>query len=312
MIVPVYRSEKTLPQLLHDLLPILDLLTLQYEVILVNDGSPDDSWRVIQELSAQYPQICGINLMRNYGQHNALLCGLRQAQYEITITMDDDLQHPPSEIVKLLTKLDEGYDVVYGTPAELPHSFWRNVSSKLTKRTLAYVMGVDSIQNINAFRAFRTSLRQAFEEYRSPNLLLDVLLSWGTAKFGAVQVQQDQRKIGVSNYSLMRLFNQTMLMLTGFSTGPLRLASFVGFVFTLFGIIVFLYVVSYYFLTNTLRGFTFLAATVALFGGAQLFAIGIIGEYLARIFSRSIERPTYVISDVLRSNQLSAPESINE
>ena len=116
--------------------------------------------------------------MRNYGQHNALLCGIREARGDVIITMDDDLQHPPEEISKLLQKWMEGYDVVYGYPTKLPHSFWRNLFSRLTKKTLAFVMGIKSVNEISAFRAFSTDLRKAFSSYQSPNVIIDVLLSW--------------------------------------------------------------------------------------------------------------------------------------
>src|SRR5262249_41634081 len=156
------------------------------------------SWGVIQELVMSYPNVHGINLMRNYGQHNALLCGIRAARYDVVITMDDDLQHPPAEIPKLLEKLAEGYDVVYGTPRTLPHSLWRNLLSRYTKWAMANAMGVRSVRDLSAFRGFRTNLRKAFHKYESPNILLDVLLSWGTTRFAAVEVNHQPRRVGKS------------------------------------------------------------------------------------------------------------------
>src|SRR5262249_30736894 len=144
----------------------LNPLIAQYEIILVNDGSPDDSWSVIRELVMTYSQVHAISLMRNYGQHNALLCGIRAAQYDFIITMDDDLQHPPAEIPKLLAKLAEGYDVVYGTPRTLAHSLWRNLLSKYTKWALANAMGIKSVRDLSAFRGLRTDLRKAFSQYQ--------------------------------------------------------------------------------------------------------------------------------------------------
>jgi undecaprenyl-phosphate 4-deoxy-4-formamido-L-arabinose transferase len=256
------------------------------------------SWAVIEQLAAQYPWVRGINMMRNYGQHNALLCGVREAQYEVVVTMDDDLQHPPEEIPTLLAKLAEGYDVVYGAPRVLPHSSWRNVMSLLIKRLLTWVMGVRTFQEVSAFRAFRTPLREAFASYRDPSVLLDVLLSWGTTRFVSVPVDHAPRMVGKSNYDLRRLVNLALLVLTGFSTAPLRLASYIGFGFTLFGLLVFAYVVIQYLLVGSVPGFPFLASIISLFSGAQLFALGILGEYLSRIFSRSMDRPAYVVREV--------------
>lgn len=294
IIIPVYRGEATIVRLIERLADVLPKLADQYEAILVNDGSPDASWGRIEELAARFPWVVGIKLMRNYGQHNATLCGVRAARYEVTITMDDDLQHPPEEIHCLIAKLNEGYDVVYGAPYRLPKGFWRNQMTKYTKQLLARVMGVPSVENISAFRAFRTHLRDAFANFQSPNLTLDVLLSWGTVNFGSVQVQIEP-STDQSNYDFRSLIRQALLILTGYSTAPLRLASWTGFLMTLFGIVIFIYVVIIYFTQGSLPGFPFLASIISLFSGAQLFTLGIFGEYLARMFDRSTDRPTYVI-----------------
>jgi glycosyltransferase involved in cell wall biosynthesis len=235
--------------------------------------------------------------MRNYGQHNATLCGVRSASYELTVTMDQDLQHPPEEIPVLLAKITEGFDVVYGSPRKLPQGFWRNLMTANIKRLLANIMGVPSVQNISAFRVFRTNLRSAFENFQSPTLTLDVLLSWGTSSFTSVQVEVAPS--GRSNYSFSALVKAAMLILTGYSTMPLRMASWIGFFMTLFGLMVFFYVLFTYFVAGSLPGFPFLASIIALFSGAQLFALGIFGEYLARIFDRSMDRPSYVIDQVI-------------
>jgi undecaprenyl-phosphate 4-deoxy-4-formamido-L-arabinose transferase len=295
-VVPVYNSQNSLKELFARLCAVLERCTQNFEVIFVEDGSADRSWAVVEEMAAADSRARGIRLSRNFGQHNALLCGIRAARHEIIITLDDDLQHPPEEIPKLLALLCEGYDVVYGTPSQWPHSFWRNLLSRLTKKMMAKTMGISSIRDLSAFRAFRAELRKAFANYQSPNLLLDVLLSWGTRHFASVRVNHHPRPAGKSNYNFWKLLNQTMLLMTGFSTAPLRFASMVGFGFLLFGMTVFSYVLWHYFFRGSIPGFSFLASIICLFSGAQLFALGIIGEYLARIFNRSMERPTYVMS----------------
>lgn len=300
VVVPVYNSEASLTPLVDRLQEVLPRLAGEWEIILVNDGSRDRSWEVLRELAASRQRVRGMNMMRNFGQHNALLAGVRAARYRVTVTMDDDLQHPPEEIPKLLAGLDAGADVVYGTPGRLQHSLWRNFFSRFTKAAMARAMRIDSIVDINAFRAFRTELREAFRSYESPHLLLDVLLSWGTSRFAAVEVEHKPRVYGRSNYTPLKLFNQAMLMLTGFSTAPLRVASGIGFFFTVFGVGVLVYVVGRYLLTGgSVPGFPFLASVIAIFAGAQLFALGIIGEYLARIFNRSMQRPVYVVKEMV-------------
>jgi undecaprenyl-phosphate 4-deoxy-4-formamido-L-arabinose transferase len=232
-------------------------------------------------------------MMRNYGQHNATLCGVRAACYDIVVTMDQDLQHPPREIPRLVAKLEEGYDVVYGAPRKLPQGFWRNLMTASIKWILAKVIGLSAVQNVSAFRAFRTSLRDAFANFQSPALILDVLLSWGTTRFTSVQV--DIAPAEHTGYSFPMLVRAAMLILIGYSTLPLRFASWLGFVMTLFGLGIFLYVLTVYFTAGSLPGFPFLASIIALFSGAQMFALGIFGEYLARVFERSMDRPPYVI-----------------
>jgi glycosyltransferase involved in cell wall biosynthesis len=308
IVIPVYNSSATLCQLAERLAAVLPRISSEFEVILVNDGSPDDSWQVIAGLSQQHAWLRGINLMRNYGQHNATLCGVREARYETIITMDDDLQHPPEEIPLLLARLDEGFDVVYGVPQKRPHNWWRNGFSVLMKRMLAQVMGIKTIRDIGAFRAFRAHLRKAFAGYSNPNVILDVLLSWGTSRFATVTVQEKPREVGRSNYNFFKLFRVTMIVLTGFSTVPLRFASMLGFGFTLFGVIIFLYVVTATLLEGSVPGFPFLASIIALFSGTQMFALGIIGEYLARIFDRSMDRPAYMIHEEVHTGPAGDPE----
>jgi glycosyltransferase involved in cell wall biosynthesis len=296
VVVPVYRGEFLVEPLVDRLAQVLPKIAKKYELLLVNDGSPDDSWPVIQSLSRRYRWVRGILLMRNYGQHNATLCGVREAKYEITITMDQDLQHPPEEIPILLAELDKGFDVVYGSPRKLPQGVIRNLLTANIKKTLARVMGVPSVKNISAFRAFRTELRNAFMNFQSPALIIDVLLSWGTTHFTSVQVDIEKPEAR-SNYRFSALVKAAVLILTGYSTTPLRMASWIGFLMTIFGLGVFIYVVIISFMEGNVPGFPFLASIIALFSGAQLFAMGIFGEYLARIFDRSMDRPAYIIHE---------------
>src|SRR5579883_2392609 len=199
VVVPVYNSAPTLAMLLERVSTVLDQLARPYEIILVNDGSQDESWDQIAKLSHAYPRLRGLNLMRNYGQHNALLAGIREAQYGTVVTLDDDLQNPPDEIPRLLAKLDEGFDVVYGTPAKEQHGLWRDLASQVTKLALQSTMGVETARKVSAYRAFRTELREAFTSYRGPFVSIDVLLTWGTTRFAAIPVAHEPRLIGRSN-----------------------------------------------------------------------------------------------------------------
>lgn len=305
VIVPVYNSEMNLVGLIESLASVLPSLAREYEVVLVNDGSRDQSWKVIEKLPDTFPWVHGINLMRNYGQHNALLCGIRAARFDTIVTMDDDMQHPPEDIPKLLAKLDEGFEVVYGYPEHQQHGLLRNLASGLTKLALQKSMGAETARHVSAFRAFRTQAREAFATYHSPFVSVDVVLTWATTQFTAIKVRHNPRRHGVSNYTFVMLFRHAMNMMTGFSTLPLQLANLMGFLCTAFGGVVLVFVIGRYLLQGTsVQGFPFLASIIAIFSGAQLLALGIIGEYLARMHFRMMERPTYTVrNETARSNK---------
>lgn len=233
VIIPVYNSAEILPALIVRLESALNSFGLPSEILLIDDQSRDRSWSVISELAKRHESIREIRMMRNYGQHNALLAGIRVARYDTVVTMDDDLQYPPEEIGKLLEKLSDEVDVVYGAPGRQPHGFLRGIASVITKMALQSAMGALSARHVSAFRAFRTDLRRAFETHKSPFISLDVLLTWATTRFDVARVRHDERAFGKSNYSVAKLIRHAVNMTTGFSTLPLQLASVVGFVFSL-------------------------------------------------------------------------------
>jgi glycosyltransferase involved in cell wall biosynthesis len=294
VVVPVYNSQASLPPLVARLDEVLGETPGGYELILVNDGSRDDSWSVIEELARDHPQIHGIELMRNYGQHNAVLAGVRAARGEVVVTIDDDLQHPPEEIPKLLARLAAGADVVYGTPRTEQHGLLRDLASQITKIALQSAMGAETARKVSAFRVFRTQLRTAFATYQGSFVSIDVLLTWATTRFDAVVVEHRPREIGRSNYTVGKLITHAVNMMTGFGVWPLQVASMIGFLFTLLGGVLLVYVLGRYLIQgSSVPGFPFLASVIAIFSGAQLFALGIMGEYLARMHFRIMDKPAY-------------------
>jgi len=303
IVIPVYNSATILPLLVGRLDAVLTGGVTPFEVILVNDGSQDTSWETIQKLAATHPWVRGICLMRNYGQHNALIAGIQAARFDVTVTMDDDLQHPPELLHQLLEKLQQGYDVVYAPPEKEQHGLLRDLASIVTKLALRSTMGAETAQMASAWRIFRTGLRESFASYKSPFVSIDVLLTWGTTSFGAIRLRHDPRMTGKSNYTVRALVRHAVNMMTGFSVVPLQLASFVGFFFTLFGGAVLTHVLwSYFRHGSEVQGFPFLASIIALFSGAQLFAIGIIGEYLARTHFRTMDKPAYSLKSTTDSS----------
>ena len=295
-VIPVFNSEDTLEELYLRLTKSLIVHSSDYEIIFINDSSGDNSSDIIYRLAKNDSNVVCFDLAKNYGQHNALLCGIRQAKYEVIVTLDDDLQNPPEEIPYLLEKLDQGYDVVYGYPKNEQHELFRNIASVFTKIALKTTMGISIARHVSAFRVFRTELRDSFSDYKGSFISIDVLLSWGTNSFSAIPVNHEKRVKGKSNYTFRKLVRHAVNMVTGFSVLPLQIASMIGFLLSLFGFVVLVYVVGrFLFQGSPVPGFPFLASIIAIFSGAQLLGIGIIGEYLARMHFRTMDKPQYFI-----------------
>ena len=296
VVIPVFNSGQVLPELVARLEPVSSREAARFELILVNDGSRDRSWETICRLSAAHSWIRGIDLMRNYGQHNALLCGVRAATGELIVTMDDDLQHRPEDIPALLAALSDDLDVVYGTPAREQHGAARNAASRITKIALQSAMGADTARLVSAFRVFRASLRDSFAESRNPGLPLDVMLTWGTTRFGACVVQSEPRRTGQSGYTFRRLVLHALNMVTGYSVLPLRLASVLALLFMVFGFGVLVFVIGRTLIQGVaVPGFAMISSLIAILSGVQLFSLGILGEYLARMHVRMMDSPPYAI-----------------
>lgn len=299
VVVPVFNGARSIPELAARLTKTLsdEQRVTEFEVILVDDCSRDESWSVIQELSGEYPSVRGLGMSRNYGQHNALLAGIRVAENDLIITIDDDLEHPPEAIPQMLDALADDIDLVYATPEIENHSASRNIASRLVKRSMSIALGPDIAHRASAYRLFRTSLRDGFSTCSDPFLALDVLLSWTTTRVAFVEVEMGQRRYGTSNYTFRSLVRHALNMATGYSTLPLRLVTWIGFGAAIVGLLALVYVlVNAVVRGRQVAGFAFLASSVAIFGGAQLLALGLIGEYLGRMHFRSMDRPVYTIA----------------
>ena len=313
VVVPVYRAEKTLNELYRRLTAVLAHHPEPFEIILVDDHSDDGSWAIIEALARRDQRVRGFRLGRNFGQHGALLCGIRAARYPVTVTLDDDCQNPPEEISALLARLAEGYDVVYGAPEQARHGFFRDRASLLTRIALRGFMGAETARYVSAFRALRTDLRDAFADYSNPFVSIDVLLTYGTSRFSHVIVRQDARLAGKSNYTFRKLAAHAVNMITGFTALPLRLASVTGLAFAFLGALMLAYVLVNFVVTGGIvQGFAFLASAIAIFSGVQLLALGILGEYLGRIHERTMGRPPYRVSERVGSAETGAGSNWRE
>lgn len=300
IIVPVYNGAGSIAELAARTVAAMSG-TAAWELVFVVDGSPDDSWAVVQGLIARHEHVVGIEMFRNFGQHNALLAGIRAARFDVTVTIDDDLQHRPEEIPSLVAALTPDFDLVYGKSVEEEHGRWRNVSSNFAKAAMGASIGGRMARDSGAVRAFRTTLRDGFAGVTDPYVSIDVLLSWITTRYTTVPVHMDLRTIGASNYNFRKLIRHAINMVTGYSTKPLRFVSWLGFCLAIFGVGVLVFVLIRYATSkDAVPGFPFLASLISILAGAQLFGLGVIGEYLGRMHFRSMQRPPYVVREVRR------------
>ena len=297
VVVPTFRSAATLPRLVERIINC-GWFTNQSELVIVDDGNDDETWRVILGLAERNTQVRGLRLGRNFGQHAALLAGVRTARNPIIVTLDDDLQNPPEEVPKMLAVLSHDVDVVYGLPTRRRQSLWRNFTSMGSKWLMRYTLGFLHATDISAFRVFRTRLRESFDGDLGPGVSIDALLNWSTTRFASVEVEHEERQQGRSNYGFGKLLRFMLDTATGYSTVPLRFATGLGLVTIVLSIGVFIYVISRPLMTGeSVPGFPFLASTIAIFSGTQLLVLGILGQYIGRMHFRVMAKPTYTIAE---------------
>ena len=296
IIIPVYKSGKTLLEL-HEKLK-KELSTIKNEIIFVDDCSNDESWNIIKQIFKNNENIKAYKLSKNFGQHAALLCGIRKASGEIIVTMDDDYQHPPEKIKLLLDKISDECHVVYGTPLKQNRSIFRNITSQIIKLLISFLTGKKHIRQISSFRAFKTTLRDNFSNFKGTDVHIDTLLNWTTEKFGYVLLEHNQRKYSKSNYSFTKLYDTALTMISNYGVSPLRIASLLGILFSFLGFLLLFYILGEYFISGEkVRGFVFVASIIIIFSGAQLFIMGIFGEYLTKILRKNDNQPPYKIEE---------------
>ena len=298
IVVPVFNGSATLGELLSRLGTVMTQAAGDaWEVVFVDDGSQDASWEKLQSLASTFGNVTIIRLARNYGQHNALMCGFHHARGQVIVTLDDDLQNPPEEIPKLLAALEAGSDVVYGKPEAREHSVARNFGSSLVQWVFNRVFGLDT--GLSAFRAIRGEVVQRILQYDRAFTFIDGLLAWQTDRFAVVPVRQSARESGRSGYTFWSLVRLALNMLTSFSLWPLQLATVLGFVFSILS-----FLAAVFFVTKKLlfgipvTGYTSLIVTVTFLAGVQLLTLGFLGEYLGRLHLNSNSRPQFVVRQI--------------
>lgn len=302
VVVPVYNSEGSLRELYRRLSAVFAYLQKSWELILVNDCSRDGSEKVLKELAQSHANVTVINLMNNFGQHNAIMCGLGYARGGQVITMDDDLQHPPEEIPKMISRLQEGkYSVIYGQYRQKRHGRFRDLVSAAVNDLVSRITG--SGYRVTSFRILEKEVVEKIIAYTHYNVMIDVLLKDTVAPFhvGHCRVEHHARKIGKSNYSFTKLFWYALNMIFNYTVWPLRLATLLGFFFSIVGFLGGLVQFMFYLSDSApIRGWTSLFLTITFLSGIILFILGIVGEYMGRIFLNVNQKPQYVVKEVLR------------
>jgi undecaprenyl-phosphate 4-deoxy-4-formamido-L-arabinose transferase len=308
VVIAVYNSSATLRDLVLRLTAVLAGTGLSYEMVFVNDGSSDNSWSILSELQTHHAdRIVAVNLMRNYGQHNALMCGFRRSRGRLVVTMDDDLQNPPEEIPKLLSRISMSeFDLVYGRYGGKQHESWRNLGSFLVNAFYRIVF--KSKCTVTAFRIMRRELVESILSYNLNFTFIDGLLAWNTQRIGDVLVEHHPRSEGRSGYSISKLIVLALNLFTNFSLLPLQIVSALGFFVAAGGILgAGYYLLRYLFVGISVPGYASTIIAILVLGGVQLLSLGIFGEYLGRLHLNVNRKPQYVERQVIIPNHHSSP-----
>lgn len=301
IIIPVHNEQESIPRLseaLHSLME--EQKEYQWEVLMVNDGSTDNSRAMLHRLHAEDSRLRVIHLSRNYGKENAMLAGLDNATGDAALIMDADLQHPVEVIPQMLALWEEGYDDVYGLRSHRNSDSWLRKKLSMTYYSiLRKLAGIDMIPNAGDFRLLDRKCVDALCSMRETQRYSKGLFSWIGFNKKQVEYDHDDRRAGKSSFSYGSLFNLAIEGITGFSTAPLRIASLLGFLTAMIALVYLVYVfVKTIIYGDPVAGYPTLMCVMLLLGGAQLLALGIIGEYIARIFNETKRRPPYIIDTI--------------
>lgn len=308
-IIPCYRSEKTLPGVVEEINTAMGALKEYcYEIVLVNDSSPDNTMGTIKELCDKYPFITGIDLARNFGQHAALMAGMRQAKGDIVVCLDDDGQTPADEVDKLLQKIEEGFDVVYASYGKKKHNAFRNFGSKVNELMTRVMLGKPKELSISSYFAAKRFVVNDMIRYEHSYAYVIGLVLRATKNITNVEVTHRARTEGESGYTLKKLLGLWFNGFTAFSIKPLRIATFIGGSSACVGFLYMIYtIIKKLVLVNVEAGFSALMSVLLFIGGMIMLMLGMIGEYIGRMYICMNNSPQYVIREIVKQE-----ENINE
>jgi polyisoprenyl-phosphate glycosyltransferase len=302
VVIPVYNSQGNLAELFRQICDALK--DLSFEIIFVDDRSTDSSWEIIKQLAAENKNTTAVRLRKNFGQDNALMAGFRIAEGNYVVIMDDDLQHSPYDIPKLYHKCKEGFDVCYALFRSKNQKRWKNAGSGLNGFFARLLLNKPKGIYLSPFKAVRSGIIKEILNFSGPFPYVDGLILEVTGNLTSVEAEHHKRFSGKSNYTFFRSFLVFLKLLTSFSVAPLRLATITGFIIAVIGFILAIYyILEYFFISHIVEGWTSLILSTLIIGGLMLMFMGLIGEYLGKMFLTLNKKPQSSIEEIIKKEQ---------
>ncbi len=297
LVIPVFNSSILLKKMISTTLNTIDKLPYEFELLMINDGSSDDSWSILQEIAQDEKRIKAVNLLKNYGQHNAVLCGMTYSNGDYIITMDDDLQNPPSEIIKLIDKISEGYDLVFGKFPQKKHANYRKLGTKLINYLNGKIFNKPKDITLTNFRIFNKAVCKAAIEYKTNYPYIPGLLLMNAQKISNTDTDHHPREVGKSNYSMIKIFKLMSNLLVNYSSYPLKILTIFGAIFSTIsftiGIVIFIKAI---FAEGSIPGWASLMVMLSFMNGILIVMIGTLGVYISRTINQISQVQPYKIS----------------
>ena len=299
VVTPCYNEEEVFPELRKRLNAVLSSLGIQYEIIFVDDGSKDRTWELLQEAQSQDPHVKAVRLSRNFGHQLAITCGLDQAKGEVILILDADLQDPPELLPEMLEKWRDGFDVVYGKRRKRHgESVLKRLFAFAFYRTFAKVTGFEMPRDTGDFRLMDRRALKALQALREKHRFVRGMVSWIGYNQCPIYYDRPERWAGITKYPFRKSFFLAVDAITSFSYAPLRLASYLGIGVSCLAFVYIFVVIALKIMGISYRGYTSIIASVLLLGGVQLTVLGMIGEYVGRIFEQGQNRPLYLVDEI--------------
>ena len=300
IVSPVYKAERIVPELVRRIVESVRTVTEDYEIVLVCDGSPDNSWLAIKDECSKNEKVKGINLSRNFGQHYAITAGMRYAKGEWIVLMDCDLQDPPEEIPRLYSKALEGYDIVQSRRVHRKDGFFKRLSSIAFHLVFDWFSGMKTDNTISNLGVYSRKVIDAFNEMQETSRSFGTLLSYVGFRRCTIDVEHSERFEGKSSYSFDKLMKLMFDITISNSNKPLRIITGIGFLFSLLSFLLALYNVLAYFLgINNLQGFTTTVFSIWFMGGVLMMVLGVLGLYIGKIFNQVKQRPLFIVDELV-------------